>query len=492
MTKDENKIRLENIVEAENVRDNVSPYSSQLADRLAYSHDMISPVTGDYTPDYVVMPGSVKEVQEILRSANETDGFVYTCSRGTNTYGFALAKEGGIILDLHRMDRILEINEETMTATVEPGVTWGRLRKEVLKKNLMVIPILGPHTGGPVGNFTSWNFSPGGTRYSPDRTVSIEVVLANGELLRTGSQALQGHETKNPYFRYAFGPDIAGLFRGSVGALGVITKAVVKLYPILDGMKNITYGFKDLQSGLDSMQAIEKMDITKHIGLYSQGWAAEMCNPELKTIQNPADQKVILDRYPRWILNIGISGKKKQVEFYEELIGDEITGGDECRFEGRDLEYWEDFAQGAGHRVTNMFGSARIGMSTLTITPFSVCSRVYGLALQKIRERDFRDPMSGEPYEPTTFFFPSERGRSVYCEMDFRFDATRPETMEKAVNIWEELSMMYHQELGSTLMMINPFVRSMISPIYIDLLKGIKKLFDPKGILSKGHLLEDM
>jgi FAD/FMN-containing dehydrogenase len=492
MTKDENKIRLENIVGAENVQDNVSPYSSRLADRLAYSYDFISPVTGDHIPDYVVMPGSVKEVQEILRSANETNEFVYTCSRGTNTYGYTLAKEGGIVLDLHRMDRILEINEETMTATVEPGVTWGRLRKEVLKKNLMVIPILGPHTGGPVGNFTSWNFSPGGTRYSPDRTVSLEVVLPNGELLRTGSQALQGHETKNPYFRYAFGPDIAGLFRGSVGAFGVITKAVIKLYPILDGMKNITYGFKDLQSGLDSMQAIEKLDITKHIGLYSQGWAAEMCNPELKTIQNPVDQKAILDRYPRWILNIGISGKKKQVEFYEELIGDEITGGDECRFEGRDLEYWEDFAQGAGHRVTNMFGSARIGMSTLTITPFSVCSRVYGLALQKIRERDFRDPMSGEPYEPTTFFFPSERGRSVYCEMDFRFDAARPETMEKAVNIWEELSMMYHQELGSTLMMINPVVRDMMSPTYIDILKGIKRVFDPKGILSKGHLLEDM
>jgi len=139
-----------------------------------------------------------------------------------------------------------------------------------------------------------------------------------------------------------------------------------------------------------------------------------------------------------------------------------------------------------------MFGSARAGMSTLTITPFSVCSRVYELALEKIRERDFRDPMSGEPYEPTTFYFPSERGRSVYCEMDFRFDAVRPETMEKAINIWEELSMMYHQELGSTLMMINPVIRSMISPTYIDILKGIKRLFDPKGILSKGHLLEDM
>jgi hypothetical protein len=212
----------------------------------------------------------------------------------------------------------------------------------------------------------------------------------------------------------------------------------------------------------------------------------------LKDIQNPADQKAIVDRYPHWILNIGISGRRKQVEFYEELIGDEISGGNECRFKGRDLEYWEDFAQGAGHRVPNMFGSARIGMSTLTITPFSGCSKVYALALEKIKEFDFKDPISGEPYEPTTFFFPSERGRSVYCEMDYRFDATRPDTMEKALKIWEDLSIKFHQELGSSLMMINPFVRSMMSPTYIDILKGIKRVFDPKGILSKGHLLEEM
>jgi FAD/FMN-containing dehydrogenase len=492
MRHDEIKKKMREIVGPDNVTEGISAYSAEWTDRIAYSHDMISHITGDYVPDYVVLPGSVEEVQDIIQSANENDFFVYVYSRGTNTYGFTLAKEGGICVDLHRMDRILEINEETMTATVEPGVSWGKLRQEAVKKNLTIIPILGPHTGGVVGNYTSWNFTPYATRFSPDRVVSLEVVLPNGEILRTGSQALLGHDKANPYFRYAFGPDITGLFRGSVGAFGIITKAVVKLYPLLDGMKNITYGFQDLQSGLDTMQAVEKLDITKHIALYSQGWAGEMCNPELKSIQDPGVQRKILDKYPPWIVNMGICGKNKQIRFYEELIRDEITDGEEFDFATDDVAQWKDFVEGAGHRVTNMYGSARTAIGTLTITPFSVCPKVYLAAREKIKEFDYRDPVSDQPYVPTTMFFPTERGRSVYCEIDYRFDATRPETIEKLMNLWNKLSMFYYEELGSSLMIIDPIVRNMLSPSYMDVLREIKNVFDPKGLLSKGHFLEDI
>jgi FAD/FMN-containing dehydrogenase len=438
------------------------------------------------------MPCSVEEVQQIVRSAHENDVPIYPYSRGTNVYGYTLPKGGGLIIDLHRMDRILEINNETMTATVEPGVSWGRLRKAALEENMTIIPILGPHTGGVIGNYASWNFSAYATRFSPDRIVTLEVVLPNGELLQTGSQALQGIGKPNPYFRYAFGPDITGLFRGSVGALGIITKAVVKLFPILDGLRNVTYGFENLRAGLGAMQAIEKLDITKHIALYSRQWAAEMCRPEFKYLNASTERKEAMEKFPLWILNMGISGKKKQMDFYEELIADETEGGSPFYFENKDLEYWESFAQGAGYRAPNMFGSARTGITTLTITPFGSCPEIYEAAREKIRTADFRDPVSDEPYEPMTFYFPSERGRVVYCEMEYRFDPSRPETLKSAVDLWQELSVHYHQNLGSSLMIINPIVRNMLSQTYIDVLKGIKSVLDPKGILGRGHLLEDM
>jgi FAD/FMN-containing dehydrogenase len=491
MEKGQPRKAMEKIVGREHVTENISPYSYGLADRTAYSREMMSHVLGEYAPDYVVMPGSVEEVQEIVRSANENDVLIYPYSRGTNVYCYTLAKKGGIILDLHRMDRILEVNEETMTATVEPGVSWGRLRKETLKKGMMIIPILGPHTGGVIGNYTSWNFTPYSTRFSPDRIVTLEVVLANGEILRTGSQALEGHEKINPYFRYV-GPDITGIFRGSFGAFGIITKAVVKLFPILDGFKNITYGFEELEDGLDTMQAIEKLDITKSILMFNREWVGEMVDPELKYTLDLAGQKRILDKYPLWTLNVGICGKRKQLSFYEELIRDEVRGGEAFRFEGEALDNWEDFAPGAGSRVTTMYGSARAGLTSLTVTPFSVCPAVYEVTLKKIKEFDFRDPISGHPWEPTVGYFPMERGRCVYCAIDYRFDATKPESIEKAAALCENLSLYYHEELGSSLVIINPLIRHMISPTYIDIFKKVKKAFDPEGILSKSHLLEDL
>ncbi len=465
-----------------------SPYSSELAERIAMSREPLSNIVGKHLPDYVVMPGSVEEIQEIMKAANEENVPVYPYSRGTNVYGFTLPLENGISLDLHRMDRILEINEETMTATVEPGVTWGKLRKEALKKNLMIIPILGPHSGGVIGNFTSWNFTPAGTRYSPDRVVSLELVLANGEMLRTGSAALRGHETSNPYFRYAYGPDITGLFRGSLGTLGIITKAVIKLYPILDGQRNITYAFKDLRKALGVMQRIEKLDISRHIAVYSRGWIGEMCDPRLKHVKDAAGQEKILGRYPNWLLNIGICGTTKQMGMYEELIRDEVGEDLEYFFEGKEKAYWEDFAAGAGSRVTSMYGSSRNAMTTLTITPFSACADIYDRALEKIEEVDFRDPVSGALYEPMTFYFPCDRGRVVYGEMEYRYEATEVETIEKAVSLWDDLSRQYIEEFGSSLMIFNPMVMTYMMPSYAEVLKGIKNLFDPKGILARGHL----
>jgi FAD/FMN-containing dehydrogenase len=467
-----------------------SPYSSELADRIAMSREPLSSIVGKHLPDYVAMPGSLEEVQEILKAANEENVPVYPYSRGTSVYGFTLPLENGISLDLHRMDRILEINEETMTATVEPGVTWGMLRKEALKKKLMIIPILGPHSGGVIGNFTSWNFTHAGTRYSPDRVVSLELVLANGEILRTGSAALAGHESSNPYFRYAFGPDITGLFRGSLGTLGIVTKAVIKLYPILDGQKNITYAFDELRPALDAMQRIEKLDISRHIAVYSKEWIGEMCDPQLKHVNDVSGQEKIMGRYPDWLLNIGICGTTKQMGMYEELIRDEVGEGREHFFEGTEKTYWEDFAAGAGSRVTSMYGSSRNAMTTLSISPFSTCAAVYERALEKIKEADFRDPVSGAAYEPMTFYFPCDRGRVVYGEMEYRYEATDPESVGKAVALWDQLSRLFIEEYGSSLMIFNPMIMNYLMPSYADALKGIKNLFDPRGILARGQLFD--
>lgn len=466
-------------------------FSVALADRIAYSREALSPVVGEHLPDYVVYPRSVEEVQQVVREAAAGSIPVYPYSRGTNFFGFTLPLKGGIVLDLHHMNDILEINQETMTATVEPGVTWGQLRKEAAAKGLAPMPILGPHTGGVIGNFTSWNFTPYASRYGPDRVATLEVVLGNGELLRTGSQALCGHESLNPYFRHAFGPDLTGLFRGSLGWFGIVTKAVVALYPVPETEKNLTFAFDELPESLSAMQRIERLDITKHIAIYNRMWVAEMCDPEFRRIRNREAEQISLAAHPDWILNVGICGTTRQVAFYEELIAEQIADGAVLCFEEQQKRYWEDFARGGGERVTGMFGAAGSSISTLTVTPFSKCVQIYEKAMGCIASHNFRDPVHGGLYEPSVMYFPSERGRNVYSEFEYRFDPGRPETLPPAMAIWQELMEYYIEDLGSSLLVPNFLVEARLMPLYVNLLKGIKGLCDPQGILSPGRLFQD-
>ena len=94
-------------------------------------------------PDYVVFAKSVGEVEEVLKAANETKTPVVPVSSGMNLRGAAIPKEGGIILDLSRMNKVAEINDQEGWAVVEPGVTYGQLAEELEKHNLRVMMPLG-------------------------------------------------------------------------------------------------------------------------------------------------------------------------------------------------------------------------------------------------------------------------------------------------------------------------------------------------------------
>jgi len=162
-------------------------------------------------PRVVVFPGSAEEVQRVVRIANKYRTPVLPVCFGTNMAGITVPTvEGMVIVDLKRLNRIIEIDEESMTATIEPAVSFGRLDAEARRHGLKTVCKVGGYTGGLVGNFVTANMRPYNARYGwTDPVVSLEVVLPNGELLRTGSQAVPGFEKLNPYVRLCFGPDLS-------------------------------------------------------------------------------------------------------------------------------------------------------------------------------------------------------------------------------------------------------------------------------------------
>jgi 4-cresol dehydrogenase (hydroxylating) len=178
-----------------------------------------------------VCPDSVDQVREIIRIANEYRQPLWPISRGKNlAYGGPAPRlPGSVVLDLRRMNRILEVNEKFGYALVEPGVSYFDLYQHLAeqKSGLWVdVPDLG--WGSVLGNTIERGngYTPYGDHFMMQ--CGMEVVLPDGDLLRTGMGALSGNNTWQ-LFKYGFGPYLDGLFTQS--NYGVVTKIGVWLMP---------------------------------------------------------------------------------------------------------------------------------------------------------------------------------------------------------------------------------------------------------------------
>lgn len=191
-------------------------------------------------PSAAVAPDGVEQVQKVVRIANTYKIPIWTISTGKNLGygGSAPLLSGSVVLDLKRMDRVLEVNEKNHYALVEPGVSYFDLYRYIQERKLKVwIDTPDPGWGSLIGN----SLDRGGG-YTPMRDhfrshCGMEVVLANGDILRTGMGALPGSKTWQQY-PYGFGPYIDGMF--SQSNFGVVTKMGFWLFPQPEGYRSGT------------------------------------------------------------------------------------------------------------------------------------------------------------------------------------------------------------------------------------------------------------
>jgi 4-cresol dehydrogenase (hydroxylating) flavoprotein subunit len=185
----------------------------------------------DYDASAVIQPGSVEEVQAVLRIANERGVPIWTNSTGRNNGlgGGSPRVKGTIVMNLRRMNRVLEINEELGYAVVEPGVTWSDLYEAIeAGGHRLMVSCTDLGWGSVIGNSLEH-----GTTYLPTgqdfmAPCGMEVVLADGELLRTGMGAIPGNKSWHLYKR-GLGPTLDQLFMQS--NFGVVVRMGVWLMP---------------------------------------------------------------------------------------------------------------------------------------------------------------------------------------------------------------------------------------------------------------------
>jgi (+)-pinoresinol hydroxylase len=203
---------------------------------VALYRDAYSPFMGEpeeRVASAAVAPDGVEQVQKVVRIANQYKIPIYPVSTGKNLGygGSAPVLSGSVVLDLKRMNRILEVNERNAFVLVEPGVSYFDLYRSIQEKGLKLwVDVPDPGWGSPVGNA----LDRGGGYLMPqyrnhfDSHCGMEIVLANGEIMRTGMGALPAAQTWQQY-KSGFGPWIDGMF--SQSNFGVVTKMGFWLMP---------------------------------------------------------------------------------------------------------------------------------------------------------------------------------------------------------------------------------------------------------------------
>lgn len=203
-------------------------------------------------PDAVIYPHNTGEVSTALRICAEHDCPIIPWGAGTSLEGHALALKGGVTVDMMQMNKVLAVNPEDMDVIVQPGVTREDLNTE-LRATGLFFPI-DPGANASIGGMASTRAS--GTtavRYGTmrDNVLGLEVVLADGRIIRTGTRARKS----------SAGYDLTGLFVGSEGTLGLITELTLRLQGQPEAVSAAICAFDDVEAAINTVIMTIQMGI---------------------------------------------------------------------------------------------------------------------------------------------------------------------------------------------------------------------------------------
>lgn len=299
--------------------------------------DPYSPFSGepeDPVPSLVVAPKTREEVQAVVRIANRFKIPLWTVSTGKNLgYGGAAPRTRGMMtLDLKRMNRIIEVNEKHGYALVEPGVSYFDLYRYIQEKGYKLwLDVPSPGWSSVLANTLEHGagYTPYGDHYA--QQCGMEVVLPDGDVLRTGMGAMPNTETWQQ-FRYGFGPHIDGLF--SQSNLGIVTKLGIWLMPEPPAFRSgyITFDKpEDIVLLIDTLRPLRQSGVVANTATIMTGMMDLMFEPKTQKLFHdpslPPDPKLIMTllkerKLGYWNNRIAVYGTKKVVDAKWEEIQD--------------------------------------------------------------------------------------------------------------------------------------------------------------------------
>ncbi|MEK6635440.1 MAG: FAD-linked oxidase C-terminal domain-containing protein [Planctomycetota bacterium] len=435
-----------------------------LEDRLCYAYDGTKQ---KHIPDVVLQPRSTRHVSGILRFANEHEIPVCPRGAGSGLTGGAVPVQGGIVLDFTQMNKIIEIVPEDLTATVEPGVVTQILQNEVAKYKLFYPPDPASAAFSTIGgNVAECSGGITGLKYgvTRDYILSLEVVLADGSVIHTGRKTLKS----------VTGYDLTRLFVGSEGTLGVFTQITVKLLPLPEKIETLLVFFATPQDAVRTASQIISNNLLPRALEFIDKSSIECIKGYKQEFQIPAEVNALL--------LIDIDGKDASVEA-EASLTQKIALGN------RPLKVIS--AKNPQERDSLWEVRRVISPALYNIAPFKInediCvprSRILE-ALQRIDDIHKRYPSL------KVANFGHIGDGNIHVNIMYEEGDKQRMLAEKMI---EEI-LRNTVELGGTISgehgignVKSAFLSLEIPPQELRIMKDIKHLLDPKGILNPGKI----
>jgi len=472
------------------------------AGNVSYDPELLLTYSKDYSlskprmPNYVARPKNTGEVQEIVKMAGENGIPVIPCSSGVHFYGNTIPKLGGIMLDLRRMNRILEIDFPNKMVRLEPGVTWGQLQAEVGKQKMMGLCPLLPHASKSV--LTSHlerepmlipKFEYAGA------LVTLEMVFPSGEAFRTGSACVPGFPEKsmaegvNPggpgYLTYSW------LVQGAQGTMGVVTWGKLKMAPRPEVDKTFFIPFQNLEDAVQLVYNVQRRMIGEEClilnnvnlaAILSKKWPQDYNN--LKKVLAP--WTVILVSGGGWRRPL------EKIEYEEEGLREaaaelhipdlpsSLQGlpGIEKELPGmlrtawpEKKTYWKFAGKGA---CQDIFFHTTMNRSSEFVQAIGQVAAGKGYCLDDIGY----------------YIQPMEYGRACHFESNLPYD---PDNAEDVAMMGKLYTGAAEKIIGMDGFFTRPYgvIADLVydkAASYTAALKKVKQLLDPKGIMSPGRL----
>ena len=438
-------------------------FTDSLIDLIAYSKDASE---HKHRPDAAVWPVNTEQISAIMKLANREMFPVVPRGAGTSLAGLAVPEKGGLILDLGRMDKIIDINIEDRLAVVQPGVVYADLEKALAPYGFFFPP--DPASGSVCtlgGNVATNAGGIKGAKYgtTKDYVLALEVVLPDGRILHTGSKCMKS----------VSGYDLTRLFVGSEGTLGVVTEIIFKINPVPPLVSTSMANFETLE---DAGRAVSEI---MHSGIIpsalevvdQQNLIAINQNTDLNLPEVEAMLVAETDGYTREETEFQM---KKIIEIFKKNNATTTRQAD-SKEEVEALWTARKSAYGVLARINN-----NLIVEDLAVPMSKVPDMLWSIS-ELAKKHNLLIPTVGHAGDGNL--------HPVIC-----FDGTNPDEVKRVEEASAELFEKVI-ELGGTLtgehgigLAKIPFMGLEHDQVSMDVMRSIKQAFDPNNILNPGKM----